>query len=76
VAGQLHDLAVSTPGKRPNIDCRGGWVGLGFGLNVSGNLTFTGIRITDRPARSKPTRLPRPADTYNKLFNRVPQEQP
>ena len=40
------------------------------------NPTLTGIRVTDRPARSKPTRLPRPVDTYKKLFNRVPKEQP
>jgi len=51
-------------------------VGLGVGLDVSGKSLLTGIRITDRPARSKPTRLPRSADTYKKLFNRVPKEQP
>ena len=41
------------PGKRPSTYCTGGLVGPRAGLNGCENLAFTGIRFSDRPARSE-----------------------
>jgi hypothetical protein len=41
------------PRETPGIDCTGGWVGLGAGLDRYGNLAPTGIRSPDLRARSE-----------------------
>jgi hypothetical protein len=41
------------PRERAGNHCTGECVGLGTSLNVTENLSFTGIRSTDRPARSE-----------------------
>ena len=46
--------AALPPGKRPGTHCIGGWVGPGPVWTGAENLTRTGIRSPDRPARSEP----------------------
>ena len=41
-----------TPGKKPDTHCIGGWLGPKSSLDGTENLTLTGIRYPDRPARS------------------------
>jgi hypothetical protein len=55
--GARRGLVVSTkprplyPRERPGTNCTGGWVGPNAGLDVCENLTPTGIRSPDLPAR-------------------------
>jgi hypothetical protein len=53
VGGQLHAPTALLSGKRPGTHCIGGWVGPRAGLDATENLTPTGIRSPDRPARSE-----------------------
>jgi hypothetical protein len=51
VGGQRHAPAALPPGKRPGTHFIGGWVGPRAVLDGCENLTPTGIRSQDRPAR-------------------------
>jgi hypothetical protein len=53
VGDQHHAPAALPPGKRPGSHCIGGWVGPRVGLDGVENLTLTGIRFADRPARNE-----------------------
>jgi hypothetical protein len=61
VGGQRNVPAALLSGKKPDTHCVGGWVGPRAGLDPEENLAFTGIRSSDRPARSEsiPTALSR-----------------
>jgi hypothetical protein len=52
VRGQRHAPAALYPWERPNAHCTGGWVGPGLVWTSAKNLTPTGIRSPDHPARS------------------------
>jgi hypothetical protein len=47
-------LGRFNPWNDPGIHCTGGWVDTGTGLEVAENLAVTGIRSSNRPARSEP----------------------
>ena len=57
--GTRRKWAVSTalqslyPRERAGNHCTGGWVGLGDGLDGTGNLALTAFRFPDCPARSE-----------------------
>ena len=53
VGGQRHAPAALSSGKRHGTHCTGGWVGRRGGLDGAENLSPTGIRSPDRPARSE-----------------------
>jgi hypothetical protein len=54
VGVQQQAPAALLPEKGPCAHCTGGWLGLEAGLDVYGKCRLrTGVRIPDRPARSK-----------------------
>ena len=53
VRGKRDFPAVLPPGKRPGTHCTGDWLGLGACMDGCKNLAPTGIRPSDRPARSE-----------------------
>ena len=53
VSGQRQAPAALPPGKRAGTHCIRGWVGPRAGLDGCGKPLPTGIRSSDRPARSK-----------------------
>ena len=50
MGGQRQAPAALLPGKRPDTNSIGGWVGPKAGLDGSEKLVLTGIRSPDRPA--------------------------
>ena len=52
MGGQRHS-PVALPPERTGTNCIGGWVGHRAGLEGAEKLSSTGIRSSDRPARSK-----------------------
>jgi hypothetical protein len=63
---QRHDPAALTR-ERPATHCIGGWA-LGPVWTGSENLALTGIRSSDRPARSESLYRPRYLGPYNYAF--------
>jgi len=53
VGNQRHILAGLVLGKRSDIHCIGGWMGLGVNLDRHGKSRSTGVRIPDHSAHRK-----------------------
>ena len=73
--GQRHAPAALYPRERTGTHCTGGWVGPGPVWTRAENITPTGIRSLDRPARSQSLyRLRYPAHSYVILIA-LPRQQ-
>jgi hypothetical protein len=75
VVGQRHDPTAWPPGKRTGTQCIGGWVGPRAGLDGCENLSHTGIRSPDRPARKESLwRIRYPGPQYQTLRQTISKQ--